>query len=419
MPRERTGFVVSRKDKKTGELRWYARIQFVDPNTGQRRELIGKAKDEADAHKVLKNLKKGLAKTGESATTGDRMKFRELAGEYAKRRIIPARYHGGRKIAGLKNDRNPKQWLATLVSHFGGRLISGIRHADIEQYKLDRLAAPTRADVARYEQELETNPKAELRSTRTIASVNRELELMRAVMRYAYRQGWIVRSPFETGEPLISKADEVRRERVLSYDEERRLLEACGERTLTYKRKGKEVTAKDKGERRAYLRGLIVTALDTAMRRGEMLKLRWRDVDLAGRIITVTALNSKTARARNVVMTARVFEELSALRARASADADALVFGITDTVKKGFARACSEARIDGFRFHDFRHTAITRMVSAGIPPQEIMRLSGHTQMTTFLRYVNPTADSLRRAADLLSAFNAGAGAQDQSEGMVN
>ena len=82
-----------------------------------------------------------------------------------------------------------------------------------------------------------------------------------------------------------------------------------------------------------------------------------------------------------------------------------LVFGIKDTVKRSFASACRDAEIEGFRFHDCRHTAITRMIQAGLSPMEVMKVSGHTQMNTFARYVNPNTQAVTRIADVLSAYN--------------
>jgi len=155
------------------------------------------------------------------------------------------------------------------------------------------------------------------------------------------------------------------------------------------------------------------------MRRGELFKLQWRDVDSYAREITITAMNSKTARPRTIAMTPRVYEALEALRQDAPPDRECLVFGITDTVKKSFAAACRAASIEGFRFHDCRHTAITRMIQAGIAPMEIMKVSGHTQVNTFARYINPNSQAVKRAADTLAAFNAQASAQDGSAELIN
>ena len=58
------------------------------------------------------------------------------------------------------------------------------------------------------------------------------------------------------------------------------------------------------------------------------------------------------------------------------------------------------AGIKGFRFHDCRHTAITRMIQAGLSPMEVVKTSGHTQMNTFARYVNPDIQAVMRIADV-------------------
>lgn len=118
------------------------------------------------------------------------------------------------------------------------------------------------------------------------------------------------------------------------------------------------------------------------------------------RVITVTALNSKTAKSREIGMTERVYGELSRLWDISQKDTSLSVFGITD-IKKSFASACDDAKIDGLRFHDLRHTAITRMINLGLPPMEIMKVSGHTQYTTFARYV---IQQHRRLNILLTSF---------------
>lgn len=364
--------IFQRKDAD-GSITWWARIVRVDGN-GVPHQYTRRANDKSHARKLKRELEDEHDNNGERGLDGARMVFRELAAQYKTSRLIPAVYHGEgdeqRKVSGLRSYKTPQGFLETLVAHFGAKLIRNITHDDVEQFKLLRLTTPKQRG-----------------GHRTIASVNRELELMRAVMRFAARQGWLTRSPFEMGAPVISKADERRRERVLTYNEEKRLLDACT-------------------GRRSHLRPLLIAALDTGLRRGELLKLNWRDVDIAGRTIKVTALNSKTARPRLVAMTPRLVTELEVLHSNVPQDPDALVFGITDTVKKSFAAACKAAGVEGFRFHDCRHTAITRMVQAGIAPMEIMKISGHTQHATFARYVNPDTGAVQRAADTLAAFNA-------------
>jgi integrase len=88
-----------------------------------------------------------------------------------------------------------------------------------------------------------------------------------------------------------------------------------------------------------------------------------------------------------------------------------LVFGIIDTVKTAWKSALLQAQIEEFRLHDCRHTAITRMIQAGLPAAEVMKISGHTQWTTFARYVNVNEEAARNGADLLAAHLANAEAK--------
>ncbi len=156
-------------------------------------------------------------------------------------------------------------------------------------------------------------------------------------------------------------------------------------------------------QKREHLRALLITALDTGMRRGELFKLQWSDVDLSKSLIHVCATNTKTEQARIVGMTRRVREELLALRALAPPDPSIAVFGITNTVKNGFAAALREAKIDNFTFHDCRHTATRRLTASGMPASEAMKITGHTQMVTFQRYVNITDEAALRGAERLDA----------------
>src|SRR6202140_974564 len=366
----------------------YARIQYTDAS-GKRRAAWRVAENVSDAKVRIRELKAKLLGSGEQALDGDRMLFHQLAADYSRRKLIPAEYHGERKIAGLRSYKPLEGYIRTLTTYFGRKLIRAITHADLEAFKRARLKEPVYRKKRNKAGEWMLVKREE---PRTIASVNRELELMRAVLRHAYRQGWLARSPFEMGSPVISKADETRRERVLSQDEEKRLLAACQ-------------------ERRTHLRPILIAALDTAMRRGELFKLKWGDVDLENQTINVLAMNSKTARGRQVGVTLRLKRELEGLWNLSPKDLNELVFGIEDTVKNSFAAACKAAKIKGFRFHDCRHTAITRMIAAGVQPIEAMKVSGHTQMTTFTRYVNPNQQAVRRAAELLGSYNSETGKQ--------
>ena len=80
----------------------------------------------------------------------------------------------------------------------------------------------------------------------------------------------------------------------------------------------------------------------------------------------------------------------------------ALVFGASD-FKKGFRNAAADAGLFDVHFYDLRHTAVTRMLERGISPPLVMKISGHTQQMTFLRYVNQSETSIREIAEQLDA----------------
>lgn len=381
---------IIKKRTKEGKDVWYARIIRFD-SSGKKKQYTAKADNKSHARLLRDELQRKFAERGEMAIDGDRMKFVDLANVYEKRKLFSAEYHGTgifrRKVAGVRSLKPSQHYLSVLNDRFGGKLLRSITHSEIEDFKAKRLREKS------------------IRGERSITDVNRTLELLRAVLRFAVQNGWIQKSPFEMGSPLISKADETRRERVLSFEEEARLMTACvNDRLITYNRAGKSVLARRRGGRE-HLKALVVVALDTAMRKGELLKLQWKDVNFPMRTLTVQALNSKTSRQRKIGMTSRVLEELQALWEKSPLDDRLLVFGIKDNFQHGFTNILNEARIEDLRFHDLRHTAITRMVAAGLPPMEVMKISGHTQWTTFARYVNPDTDSVGRIAEVLSSYN--------------
>jgi integrase len=196
----------------------------------------------------------------------------------------------------------------------------------------------------------------------------------------AEREGWIKKNPFRSGEPLIRPGDERPRERILTREEEGRLLAACT-------------------GRRSHLQPIVIAALDSGLRRGELLGLRWEDVDLSRRTIHITARNSKTSRERTVAMTTR----LAALVESLPVTGDR-VFGIADNVKRSFKSVCRIADVDGIRFHDLRHTFASRLVRAGVPIAEVARALGHTTLTTTYRYVNADRETAERTARALDAL---------------
>jgi integrase len=372
---------------KTVKGKLYARIQYLDEQSGKRKEKLRSAKSRTHAKQLIDQMRRELSEVGQKTLEADKMTFLEVAEIYEKTKIIPPVYVGSRKVAGLRSHRQTKVHLKPLKEYFGRMTAKQIKASDVQKYKLDRL-----------------NKKTVTGAERAISSVNRELALLRSIFNYAKSENWILRSPFEAkGFGFISLVDENKREKILTPSEEKRLLAACtGEREIKYTRNGKEITA-IAHVNLEYLRAIIVCALDTAMRKGEILKLVWADIDFINNELRVRAFNSKTAAERIVGMTSRLKAELGRLWEFSPKNENGLVFGIND-FKKSFKSVCDAASIEGLRFHDLRHTAITRLVEMGLPTAEIMKISGHKQTQTFLRYVNPSRETTQRHAEALERY---------------
>lgn len=391
MARERTGSIVNRG----GTL--YARVRFKDEN-GKTRDISRRAESRTHARQIIREILREVENSSAVMLDAAHMTFDELADHFIQECLKPAVYVHGRKVEGVRSVIPARVAVQALKAHFGRKKVRSITHGDIKAYKALRLKTPTMHDRARHKRALKKDPNAQLQVTRTIAAVNRELDKMKRIFNWAIRQGWLPKSPFQSGEPLVSHADEVHRERVLSREEETRLLAA--------------IEAEPKRE---HLKGIVLIALDCGLRRGEILTLTWGDVDLSRRTITVRAFNAKTARSRTVAMTMRVHEALTARFYAAPRAQDERVFDIAG-VKRSFTSACRAAGIVDFRLHDCRHSFITRAIRAGLPPVEVMRVSGHTTMSAFYRYANLDSDTMFRAAAALDAFHAQAAEAQTTEG---
>ena len=352
------------------EGHWFARITVKD-SSGKRRNIKRRAKDKTEAKQLLRELVQHLELEGSKAVDAANMTFADLCDFYERVYLHPAEYIHETKVSGLRALDRAQRALALFRKHFGARRLRSITYGDIYEYRRLRLQTET-----------------QYKRPRAISSMNRELVVLRRILNIAVREDWLTKNPFNAGDPLISAASENKRERILTREEEAKLFAAI-----------------DAEPKREHLKGILLIALDCALRRGEIFKLRWSDINLDCRTITISAFNAKTARSRTVAMTLRVLQDLRNRWQSSRQEKDALVFGVKVTVRTSFAKACKAANLKGFNLHDCRHTAISRMIRVGTPPVEAMRVSGHLTMSAFYRYANIEDDTVFRAAAALDAFN--------------
>jgi excisionase family DNA binding protein len=209
----------------------------------------------------------------------------------------------------------------------------------------------------------------------TKTTVNRDLALLRRMLSLAVEWDYLdeARMPKFRFYP---EKDNLK-ERILTLDEERRLLEVSPPR----------------------LKSMIIVALNTGMRLGEILGLRWDQVDLASARIRVE--RTKSGRIRHVDMNEVLIAEILRLREGRGKSEFVFTSPITDKpfVDAGSAwgTACRRAGIKGLRFHDLRHTFATRLIERGVNLITVKDLLGHSSVEITQRYTHPN-EALKKEA---------------------
>ncbi len=152
-----------------------------------------------------------------------------------------------------------------------------------------------------------------------------------------------------------------------------------------------------------YLRRIVVTALDTGMRRGEILKQRWEDVDLGRRLLMVSRSKTAMGESREIALTSRVYGLLSA-----DPQTSGIVFTMNGQplswIRKGWLGGLKRAGLRHFRFHDLRHTFNTRLMEAGVIQDVRMALMGHSAGDTHSLYTHVELPIKRQAIEKLEAW---------------
>ena len=288
-----------------------------------------------------------------SLIDGERMTFGELLSQYQLA-------HPGLK-----------EWYAEPLQVFANRKIRSLFYADMRWFKEAREAV-TKANG----------------SHRKPATINRELEILRSVLLFAVRHGWLDRNPFAAGPSLIIKSEEDRRNRIPTPKEEARLLAVCV-------------------PPREHLRGLIIATRDTGLRRGALLGLEWQMVDWERQVLIVPRGNRYKRRPSMIGLTDRLRDELRRVWRERNCPAEGKIFNVVADFKRSYKTACRLADIEGLRFNDLRHGFATDLMEADIPKRLAMKISGHNNAETHEIYVNVDERLARQVADALNRLHAG------------
>ena len=144
--------------------------------------------------------------------------------------------------------------------------------------------------------------------------------------------------------------------------------------------------------RNPYLLPIVRLALKTAMRQGELVGMRWENVDLSRRIAHLP--DTKNGEARTVPLSSTAIQTLRALPR--SLHGQVFPGLTTEAVKQAFARAVRREGIDNLRFHDLRHEATSRLFERGLNIMEVASITGHKDLRMLRRYTHLRAEDLAR-----------------------
>lgn len=260
----------------------------------------------------------------------------------------------------LYSKPNNKSWrksdlhnINTLKTSFGGRYLYEINQQMVEKFKAERMK--------------EVSP----------ARVNRNLACLKCMFNRAIEWGKAKENPVKKIKML---KENNKRLRYLEKEESERLVNACKE----------------------HLRPIVIAALNTGMRKGEILGLKWENVDLNRDMIYV--LDTKNGDKREIPINKRLKEVLIGIKN--NSDSPFVFCKMNGEPYRNpvvsFKYAMNTCGIENFRFHDLRHTFASHLVMAGVDLNTVRELLGHKSLAMTLRYAHLSPEHKRKAVEILN-----------------
>lgn len=212
------------------------------------------------------------------------------------------------------------------------------------------------------------------------ATINRELGCLRHMFNMAIKWKKAQVNPVREVRFLKEPKE---KDRILTEEEEAKLLEAV--RT---------------GHKAKHLEPIIITALNTGMRKGEILNLKWSNVDFKNGVIIVEG--TKNGEIRKIPMNQKLTQTLEGAKKVSKGD-----YAFSENgkpyldVKTGWWTALERAGVENFTFHGLRHTFGSRLGMAGVDIKTIAELMGHKDIKMTMRYSHPTPEHKRKAVEML------------------
>lgn len=247
-------------------------------------------------------------------------------------------------------------------------------------------------------------------------TVNRDITGLKAMLSKAIEWELLSKHPLAKLKPI--KTDKHAKVRYLSLDEEQLLREAMLLREERIK-KSRESANEWREERNHdlypdlknvtfadYLQPMVLLAMNTGMRRGELFDLTWNDVSFSARVLTVSGAVAKSGSTRHIPLNKEALDILQEWYKQS--DKRGLVFpskngGRFTHIKKSWSGLIEDAQIKKFRFHDLRHHFASKLVMAGVDLNTVRELLGHGDIQMTLRYAHLAPEHKARAVEKLMA----------------
>lgn len=221
------------------------------------------------------------------------------------------------------------------------------------------------------------------------ATINRHIATLKHMFTKAVEWDMVEEETLKRVRRVKMLEENNRRLRYLTKEECQKLIESCVD----------------------YLKPIVITALNTGMRKGEILALKWDNVDLNNGFILLDAGMTKNGERREIPINATLratLEELYKGTVKKPRRIDVPYVFYDSNTGKAFVRlqrcfisACKKANIRDFRFHDLRHTFASHLVMAGIDLTTVKELLGHKELTMTLRYAHLAPAHKVKAVDIL------------------
>ena len=301
--------------------------------------------------------------------------FFEAVEHFREHYVKPAVIVGGRQLEGYRMDlRVINRELDEFREFFGDPPLRQIDYEALHRYYVVVCTTPT--------------PRG---TVRTVSTVNNKLKFLRRIFSIAFQKRWVDINPFHSGKALIVPSAANVRQRLITHAEEMAVLAEC------------------RGRYYAHLQPLIICAADTAMRSGEIFALRWKDVDLFNRLITLSGENTKTMMPGLIGITSRLYQAFVDLQQRSAFTKPGDQIFPYRSVKKAFSTVCRRAGVEDIQLRDFRTAAATRMQEAGTPEALVRKITRHSVASdkNILRkhYTVLDAAGARKIAENLQQYN--------------